>query len=156
MVWEELKESLILTSLDAKTSSDVFKALGTLLTEYNYTKDSYVDALIEREKNYPTGLDIGNFGIAIPHTDASHVNKPATAIATLKNPVDFVQLGTEDDHIGVSVVFMLAVKDPNAHLDRLQAIVKIFQDKKVMEDILVEQNASKIIDIIKQKEESDS
>lgn len=154
MVWEELDESLIKIDLEAQNSTDVFKALGGLLQEKGIAKDSYVDALIEREKDFPTGLDIGNFGIAIPHTAAEHVNQAATAIATLKKPVDWVQLGTEDDHVDVNIVFMLAVKDPNAHLNFLQAIVQVFQDKDVMEKILAEKDASKIIEIIKTKEES--
>ena len=39
--------------------------------------------MITREERFPTGLDTGNFGIAIPHTDGIHVNKPAIAIAIL-------------------------------------------------------------------------
>lgn len=152
MVWEELDESLIKIDLDAKNSIDVFKSLGRLFQEKGIAKDSYVDALIEREKDFPTGLDIGDFGIAIPHTSSDYVNKAATGIATLKNPVDWVQLGTSDDHVDVNIVFLLAVKDPNAHLEFLQAIVKIFQDKSVMKKILAEKNPKNIIEIIKKKE----
>lgn len=152
MVWEELDESLIQIDLDADTTTDVFKSLGGLLQEKGIAKESYVDALIEREKDFPTGLDIGNFGVAIPHTAAEHVNKAATGIATLKKPVDWVQLGSEDDHVDVYIVFMLAVKDPNAHLNFLQAIVKIFQDKEVLKKILAEKDPKNIIEIIKDKE----
>ena len=152
MVAEELREDLIVIDLDAKSSADVFKVLGQKMTDLGFTKDSYVDALIEREKEFPTGLDIGDFGIAIPHTAAEHVNEAITAIATLKNPVDWIQLGTEDDHVDVNVVFLLAVKDPNAHLEYLQTIVGIFQKKEVMQAILKEKDPKKIIELIGQAE----
>lgn len=152
MVAEELREDLIITGFEAKTSSDIFRAIGQKMTDLGYTKDTYVDALIEREVNFPTGLDIGDFGIAIPHTAKEHVNEAITGIVTLKEPVDFVQLGTADDHVGVNVVFVLAVKDPNAHLEYLQQVVKIFQNKEVMQSILDEKDPKKIIEIIKKEE----
>lgn len=154
MVWEELDSELIKVDLEADSSTDVFKQLGGLLIEKGYAKDTYIDALIEREKKFATGLDIGNFGVAIPHTDASHIIKGGTGIATLSKPVNWIQLGTDDDHIDVNIVFMLAVKDPNKHLTFLQKIIQIFQDKDTMEKIVQEKNPKKIIEIIKEKEES--
>ena len=152
MVWEQLKEELIVTNLDAKTQDDVFEAVGSLMTQAGYTKDTYVEALKEREKDYPTGLDIGGFGVAIPHTAADYVNEAITGIATLKNPVDWVQLGSADDHVDVNIVFVLAVKDPNAHLDYLQTIVGILQNKEAMQEILKQDDPAKIIEIIKREE----
>ena len=77
MIWEELKESLIVIGMEAASSQDVFAQLGGALTREGYTKTSYVAALAAREKDYPTGLDINGIGVAIPHTDVSHVNKAA-------------------------------------------------------------------------------
>ena len=152
MVWEELKTSLILTDLEAGSSREVFEQLGGLLTEEGYTKDSYVQALIDREKDYPTGLNIGDVGVAIPHTNISHVNKAATAIATLKTPVDWIEMGTEDEPVRARLVFMLAVDDPEAHLAQLQAIVGIIQDQDVLNRIIEQKDPEQIIEIIKEKE----
>ncbi|MBR0342825.1 MAG: PTS sugar transporter subunit IIA [Oscillospiraceae bacterium] len=154
MVWEELKTSLIVTDMEAGSSREVFEQLGGLLTKEGYTKETYVKALIDREKDYPTGLDIDGVGVAIPHTDVSHVNKAATAIATLKNPVDWVEMGTDDDPVKVRLVFMLSVDDPQAHINQLQQIVGIIQDKEVMNQIIDEKNPEKIIEIIKEKEDT--
>ena len=38
-------------------------------------EDTYVDALKDREKDFPTGVNMGNIEIAIPHTDKQHVIK---------------------------------------------------------------------------------
>lgn len=108
-VWEELKESLIEIGLEARTSQDVFHQLGGALTREGYTKESYIEALAGRETNFPTGLDINGIGVAIPHTDVSHVNQSGIAIAVLKEPVTFIQMATDDEEVKVKLVFMLSV-----------------------------------------------
>lgn len=154
MIWEELKESLIFTDLVTETYEDVMRSVGKQITAEGYAKESYVDALISREKDFPTGLDIYGFGVAIPHTDVSHVNQAATAIAVLRNPVSFVQMGTDDDYVDAKIIFMLAVDDPQGHLEQLQRIISIIQDKDVLDKLSKATKASEIIDVIKEKEET--
>ncbi len=152
MIWEELKEPLIFIEVEADNYQEVMEKVGTVFIEEGYCKDSYVEALKEREAGYPTGLDIDGLGVAIPHTDVSHVNKAATAIAVLKNPVTFTQMGTDDETTEVKLVFMLAVKDPNIHIDKLQTIITIIQDKTVLKQLLKAESKQEIIDIIREKE----
>ena len=42
------------------------KNLGSVVIKEGYAKESYVDALIAREEEYPTGLDVDGMGVAIP------------------------------------------------------------------------------------------
>lgn len=152
MIWEELKEALVMPEMEADSCQDVFRKLGGALMEKGYVKETYVDALTAREKEFPTGLDIGGIGVAIPHTDASHVNKAGVAIAVLKKPVTFIHMATDDQEVAVSLIFMLAVVDPNAHLEELQKILGIIQDTGVLDKLLKAKNAEKLIEIIKEKE----
>ena len=116
MVWEKKQEELIIPGLEAKSSDDIFEALGGKLVKQGYCKESYVQALKDREAEFPTGINTGEKGVAIPHTDVSHVNKKGIAIATLKQPVEFVEMGTDDEYVNAQVVFMLAV-DEKGHLE---------------------------------------
>ncbi|MEE8885428.1 MAG: PTS sugar transporter subunit IIA [Eubacteriales bacterium] len=153
MVWEKLKDSLIFTNLEAKTTADVFSIMGGELTRQGYAKDSYVEALNTREAEYPTGLDIDGVGVALPHTDVSHTNNTAIAVATLRNPVVFNEMGgEEEDKVNVNVVFMLCVNDPGGHMDVLQRVVTIIQDKSVMTKIQNAGSKDEIISIIRDKE----
>lgn len=152
MIWEELKESLIVIGMEAASSQDVFAQLGGALTKEGYTKTSYVAALAAREKDYPTGLDINGIGVAIPHTDVSHVNKAAIAIAVLKEPVKFIQMATDDEEVKVKLVFMLSVVDPDAHLEELKQILAVIQDTAVLEKLTEAKEKQEIIEIIKEKE----
>ncbi len=153
MIWEELDSARIITDLEAESTKDVFEALGSRMIQEGYAKESYIQALIDREKDYPTGLDMGGFGIAIPHTDVSHVNESGVAIGVLKKPVEFIQMGMDDDPVDVSLVFMLTVKDPSAHIDKLQRITEIIQDQKVLDRLTGTKEAEAIINVIREKEE---
>ena len=141
MVWEKLKEELIIPGLEAKSSDDIFEALGGKLVKQGYCKESYV----------PTGINTGEKGVAIPHTDVSHVNKKGIAIATLKQPVEFVEMGTDDEYVNAQVIFMLAV-DEKGHLELLQAILAVLQDQEVLKKLIKAKDAKEIIEIIKEKE----
>lgn len=157
MIFEELSKDTIFLSIDAKNTDEIFEKLGGNLVDLGIAKETYVDALKEREKNFPTGIIINEDGLALalPHTSVDYVNKSAISIATLKNPVKFnVMGGAEDEFCSVNIVFMLAVDDPNAHLEQLQRIVQIFQDSQFLEDLTNADNPEKVIDIFKIKEES--
>ena len=153
MIWEDLNENLIMPDLKAGSSDEVFQQLGGLLVSEGYCKSSYVQALIEREKDFPTGINMGNIGIAIPHTDKEHVIKGAVAIGVLKEPVHFYQMGTNDENVEAKLIFMLAVKDPKEHLVLLQRILMVLQDQEVLKQLIETKNKQEIINIIKEKEE---
>lgn len=152
MIWEKLDPAMILTNLEARSSDEVMEKVGGAVIRAGYAKESYVQALKVREKDYPTGLDVDGIGVAIPHTSVDHVLKSGVAIATLKQPVTFVQMGTDDETAEIKVVFMLAVVDPNDHIDELQQILAILQDTTVLEKLMNAENAQQIIDLVKEKE----
>ncbi len=151
MVWEKLKPELIIPGLEAESSDDIFEALGGELVKQGYCKESYVQALKDREAEFPTGINTGERGVAIPHTDVSHVLKKGIAIATLKQPVSFMEMGTDDEYVKAQVVFMLAV-DEKGHLELLQAILGILQDQDVLKKLAQAKDAEEVIEIIKEKE----
>ncbi len=157
MIWEELNPELIFTDLEADTSDDVMKQIGSAFTRLGYTKESYVEALIEREKEFPTGLDVEmeNMGVAIPHTSVEHVNKSGTAIAVLKKPVTFhVMGGDEDETVEIGIVFMLAVSDPGKHIDKLQRIIGLIQDRDFLTKLAQTATKEDIITLIAEKEKT--
>ena len=152
MVWEQLKENLIFPELEVKDSSEIMEKMGNLFIKEGLCKESYINALIRRESEFPTGIDVDGFGIAIPHTDVSHVNEAGIGIATLKEPIKFIQMGTDDEEVDTKVVVMLAVDDPKKHLSTLQSILEILQDKNVLFRLSNAKNKQDVIEIIKNKE----
>ena len=76
-----LNEELVFRNVQAKTDSEVLAFLASEMYKKNYVKEEYIQAIQEREKEYPTGLPSTPPGIAIPHANYEMVNKTTLAIA---------------------------------------------------------------------------
>ncbi|MDX8418138.1 PTS sugar transporter subunit IIA [Absicoccus intestinalis] len=152
MIWEDLNKDIIIFQSDANSSDEVFEKMGGILVEKGYCKESYIQALKDREKDYPTGLNVKGFGIAIPHTDPPHVIHETESLLTLKKPVRFIQMGSLDVPVDVKLVMMLTIKNPKEHIMKLQRIIEIIQDKDLLEAIYQSTDADQVIHLIKEKE----
>lgn len=120
---------LVVLNLEASTDQEAIDKLARHMYEKEMVKESYIDAVKEREKVFSTGLPGADFGVAIPHTDSIHVNRDAVAIAILKEPLKFKMMGTDDVEVEVKMMFMLALKTPHGQLAFLQALMEIFQEE---------------------------
>ena len=71
--------------------------VATLLEEREIVTPTYREALITREKSFPTGLDMEFLGkdlpnVAIPHTDIVHNLAEKVVVVQLEKPVTFYNM----------------------------------------------------------------
>jgi PTS system galactitol-specific IIA component len=130
-----LRQDLIVRDLEATSDQDAIKKLSTFLHEKGLVKESYIQAIMDREKVFSTGLPTGSIGVAIPHTDVEHVNDAAVAIGVLKDPVSFTVMASEDDKVDVKIMFMLAVKEPHAQIELLQTLMGVLADPELLQSM---------------------
>jgi len=150
MVFKEMvREELIFVQKNFKKNSDVIKFLSEELREKAFVKKSFCDAVLEREKKFPTGLYLGKINVAIPHTDIKYVNKPGMAVATLQKPILFRKMDDPTLSIPVHIVFLLVVKDPKSYVKFLSALTKNFSNKSFMQRIYNETDSKKIVEQLK-------
>ncbi|WP_322106876.1 PTS sugar transporter subunit IIA [Paraburkholderia sp. J41] len=123
-------EAIILQS-DATSSEAVIRMLAAKLEARGYVKPGFADAVIARERELPTGLDMeAGHNVAVPHTDPHHVVRAGVAVATLETPVDFANMEDPDESVPVSIVFLLAINDKDQQIETLQAIIATIQDAR--------------------------
>lgn len=124
-----MSEELVALNLTATSDLEALQKLAEVMLQAGVVKESFQEAIQKRERDFPTGLSLERIGVAIPHTDAVHVNKQAIAIGILKEPVEFRMMGGgEADTVAVKILFMLAIKDPHKQLEFLQALVNLMQN----------------------------
>jgi PTS system galactitol-specific IIA component len=128
-------EEIVVLPLNAANAAEAITQLGTRLQEHGFVKDSWIQATIEREKVYATGLPTAEIGVAIPHTDAEHVLKQAIAVGILEEPVEFVEMGSTEDKVLVTIVCALAVTKSESLASLLQQLVEMFQSPGVLRQI---------------------
>lgn len=144
-------EALILTDVEAKTNMEVLDCLADNLCQQGMVKESYKQAIKDRENNFATGLPTSSVGVAIPHTDIEHVNQASISVGVLKNTVDFCIMGEEDSNVPVKLVFMLAMKEAHAQLELLQKLMQIFQDEEALTTLASAASKAKIKEIVSAK-----
>ncbi len=147
-----VNNGVILTNLVASSKEDVFKALHEELYKNGNVKESFYEGLVKRENEYPTGLALSNYNVAIPHTDSEHIINSCIAVATLKSPVVFQCMEDESKSVEVSVVFMLAMGDAHGHIEMLQKLVSLIQNDLFLENVINSKDKNEIIQYIIQNE----
>lgn len=125
-------DDLILVDVDARDAEDAIRKVGKHLFDGGFVKDTYVDAVAQREKEYPTGLQLKSMAVAMPHTAGIHVNIPAVCIAKLSHPVTFSHMGDPETKVSAEILFMMAIKNPEAQLETLQKVMGIFTNDEAV------------------------
>lgn len=121
---EMVKPELVNLQLDISTSSQLFHGVAQALQEQGFVKPSYLDALIDREKVFPTGLATEFMNVAIPHADPEHVNQPFIYIARNKQNVKFLQMG-DNQELNVQSFLFLGIKNPKEQIGLLARIMEL-------------------------------
>lgn len=125
-------EELIAIGVEAENYEDAIRQVGKLLFDNGYVKDTYVDAVVAREADFPTGLILDGIQIAMPHTAGVHVNTPAVCVAKLAKPVTFSHMGDPDTKVAAELLFMMAIKNPDEQIETLQAVMGVFTNKEAI------------------------
>ncbi|MFC4767971.1 PTS sugar transporter subunit IIA [Effusibacillus consociatus] len=123
-----IKPETVLMSLDVQSKEECIQTMAETLAKAGFVTepDTYVEAVVNREKTGSTGV---GFGVAIPHGKSKGVAQPGVAFAKLAKPVDWKSL----DGNPVSVVFLIAVPEENVGNEHLQILVAISR-KLIHED----------------------
>ena len=123
-------KNLVICNLKASSDQDALDQMSHMLLKEKIVKESYIPAVKAREIEYSTGLQCEDMGVAIPHTDAEHVNVQAIGIGILETPVKFKQMGAPEIDV------MLAIKEPHKQMEFLQALMTAFQSKGKLLEML--------------------
>lgn len=140
-----LYDDLIFLDYKANNSKELLMGLAGILYSKGFVKESYINAIIDRENTYPTGLKTPGVNIAMPHTFPEHVNKPAILVATLKDSIPFHEMGNSLNTVDAKLIFMLAVTNPKGHLEILSKLMSIFSQGDKLLSLYNSQNPEELI-----------
>lgn len=134
MATDILSNIEVLNLNHAASREDVLTIMSKVVIEKGYATPGFLNAVLERERNYPTGLHTRGVEVAIPHADPEWTLKPSLTVGVLQNPVEFEPMGGEGDMVQARLIFLLTIADPSEHLNFLKAFATLVED----EDTLVE------------------
>ena len=146
---EAIYRELIIKDVDAKDSEDAIRQVAQPFIQNGFVKDSYVDAVVEREKVFATGLQLDGICIAMPHTDIIHVNKPGITVAKLAHPVEFEHMGEPGRKVQAEMLFMMAITNPEDQIGTLMKVLGVFQNKEAIEEFKKATTEDEIYEVAK-------
>lgn len=142
----------LLFPLKAETRESAISQLADLLYKNGYVRETFNEAILARESEFPTGLPIPEMGVAIPHTDSKHVIKPAIAIGRLEKPIEFNSMGGDSGEIvSVGLILMLAIPNKDEVMDMLQKLMGIIRDREFIVLLRESKNRNEVVDILDSK-----
>lgn len=133
-------KELVFFDVDASNDIDIITFLSGELKKTGKIKDNFTEEVVKREKEYPTGIECGEINISVPHADYHLVNESSIAIAILKHPVKFRKMDNPEEKINVSIVIMLAIDQPHAHIDILKKVFTFIQNQELLKEIVNNNN----------------
>lgn len=142
---------LVFFDTTATTSTGLFSQLREKLAPMGYLEDSWLHAITTRENNYPTGLELDNISVAIPHVEPENIAKPYIAVVKPDAPVAFEPMAAMVDHpVQAQLVINLGLKAHDEdQVAVLQKLMNVFMDANACEDILAQTTKEGMVDTLK-------
>lgn len=113
------------------TYQEGIEEAGGKLVEKGNIDSAYIEACIDRELNFPTGLLLANGeGIAIPHGNSDLVKKNSISVVRLQKAVEFGRMEDKDLKVPCSLIFNLALASGEQHISVLRKLIGQFQDEE--------------------------
>ncbi|OHR66559.1 PTS sugar transporter subunit IIA [Bacillus sp. HMSC76G11] len=144
-------ESLILLDVEGDSAEKILETVAQNLANQKLVKESFISAIIQREKEFATGLPTAGVSVAIPHTDVHHVIAKSISVAVLREPVDFGVMGNDCETTPVQIIFMLSMDEAHSQLSLLQNLMQIFQDGDVLKWLVNQKDKSEIKKLLERK-----
>lgn len=142
---------LVIMDCIADTAEEAIAQLCAKMKAQGMVKDTYCQAVIEREREYPTGVPTAYYDVAIPHSQSDHVLIPGLAVAKMHKSVQFYSMGAEDEPLQAEVVILLAVKDPESQLNMLRSLMGLFENENAMLTIRAATDAATVYETIREQ-----
>lgn len=142
-----IKEELIIIDNESLNREEFFLNISNILFDKGYVEETFHDAIVEREKKYPTGLEMPKITVAIPHTDVQHIKKPFIFINKMKEKsIEFIQMGTDDLIVNPEFIVVLGIKEPKNQVGLLSTLMNLFDNEDFVYKIKQADSVEKMYD----------
>lgn len=144
-----LSEPLIFTQESFKTSDDLFEGVSARVLQLRKVREDFLPRVKERERIFPTGIQLANTGVAIPHTDAECVLEEFVAVVVNNVPIEFRSMEDINQAVEASIVFVLGLNQAHDQLEMLQSLMGLLQNAAILSEIQAATSAKDVLTIVK-------
>ncbi|MFU2314469.1 PTS galactitol transporter subunit IIA [Rahnella sp. PCH160] len=128
-------EIFVKTHIAFTDYQEALSHIGECMVKAGVVENTYPQALLTREAEFPTGIQLEQHAVAIPHCEASHARSPAIYLIRPDAPVEFFQADDEGT-IPASLIVALIVTHPSEQLKLLRQLFSQLQKPEFLEQLL--------------------
>lgn len=147
---EVLRLELMKFDMEATDKKQAIMELAQLMWDHGYIEDlqGLVDATMEREAEYSTGIGMG---VGIPHAKSAVVKQPVVAFGKSNKGIQFDSFDGEP----VYLVFLIAVpeKSDKEHLNILSTLSRALMHEEVRDALMRATTPEEVISAFQSKED---
>lgn len=136
----KISADLVFLDESARDAETLLRDVGLRLVEQGLARPSFVEAIVARERRFPTGVETGTVAAALPHTDPEHVEIESIAFVRPAKTVEFRAMGDPSRTVPVQAAFIMLIADGEHQVGWLQALVGVLADDVLMA-LLLEQRS---------------
>ena len=131
-LFDYFDKELMFLDFECDNQINFFGKMYKILEKRGDVKDSFLNSIIEREKEFPTGLDLGKYKIAIPHTNSEHVNAEKIIFIRNKEKIIFRDMGLDLNDLETDFIFLLLVKNNGRQIQILEQLMNLLTDEEIL------------------------
>lgn len=134
--------------------NEAFEIMSDKLLKLGLVKEGYLKAIKEREKDYPTGIDLSVVGtdypnVAIPHTESQYCNSTNVVLVKLKNEIVVKNMMDPSSELKVKYLFMILNEAGGEQANILANIMGFVTDKNNIESLEKSETIEELYEVAK-------
>lgn len=135
-------------NLDCSTKEEFFKIVHDKVFDLGYVTEEYYEKILEREGVFPTGINLGSYGVAIPHTDADYTKEEFISVCTFKDTMVLNSMEDQNEQVPVKLAFVLGLNQPHSQLQVLTELMSIIQNQEIVDQLVKAQSNEEVLKIL--------
>lgn len=116
----------------ANNREEAIRMCGDALHKEGLVGEQFGNLCVMREREFPTGLPTV-IPTAIPHVKDDGILENSICFLKLENPVSFKRMDDDSMQIETDMIFNLAIKNPNEHLEALKNMMAFLDNEEALE-----------------------
>ncbi len=141
------------------SANQLFCSVASILMEKHYVNDQFLNAIVKRESEFPTGLETSQFhqqglNVAIPHVESEYCNANVLVFVLNENTLSWKEMVNRHD-IDVNFFIFIISKDSSQHLNVLPKIIRLFKDSELHMQLLTVSDEEQLKEIVESKMEEE-
>lgn len=125
------KFKILAIDRDVADREEAIRVCADALEEAGYVDSRFAQAVLDREKEFPTGI-ASIKPVAIPHCKHDGIANDSICMLRTAVPVSFHRMEDPDETVEVHIIFCLAIKDSKEHLKVLQQLVALISNEEML------------------------